>query len=373
MRVIVVGAGVVGLLTAVECVTAGQEVTLLDAAGPRHPHAASQDTHRVVRASHPGNRRLTLAAGRALAAWRALGERLHTLFVTEVGALAALPALALAAAVDDLAATGEPVTALHPGALAAACPLPAFPAATAAVLEPRAGVVLAERALDTVLAWLRAQPGVVVKTGQRAVSVAAGTVRLADGTELSGDAVLVAAGPWSRDLLPEALRARLVLNRQTTLYCRPSGWAGLPVIPSFGTAAGAWLVPPVAGTALRCSANGACREVPEIDGFTAPARWRDYLIGEFAALLPGFGDDDVVDAQDAYYLSDPVTNEPLLVGENAGRGAVWQLAACGGMSFKFAPLIAAAMAARAAGATAPPTGLAGVDEPLLATAEGSDR
>jgi sarcosine oxidase len=359
MRVIIVGAGVVGLLTAVECVAAGHSVTLVDADDPRHRYAASNDAHRVVRALHVGDRRLTMAAGRAVEGWRALRERLHTTLLTEVGALTVLPETSVQTAIDDLTAAGEPAVALSPAECAARYPNVAFPAGTAAVLEPRAGVVLAERALDTVLAWLR--PKATVRLGQRVVSVAAGTVRTADGTELTGDTVLVAAGPWSRELLPEAVADRLVLYRQTTLYCRRLAGPSLPVIPSFGTAIGAWLVPPVEDTPLRLSAHHACREVPAIDGFAAPRRRRDELIAEFAKLLPGFGAESVLAARDAYYLSDPVGNGPLSVGD----AGVWQLAACGGMSFKFAPSIAAALVARAGGDAPEPTGLTGVDEPLL--------
>jgi glycine/D-amino acid oxidase-like deaminating enzyme len=346
-------------------------VALVDQADAPHPHAASSDRHRVVRALHCGNGVLTTAATCARQRWEGLENRLGMRLLRQVGALTAMPPQDVPTSLDLLAKAGATAQPLGPEQLATRYPHLKFPGGNAAVLETRAGVVLADRALAALVAWLRRQPDIQLRLGQRVVAVdPAGAVRLADGTALHGDHVVVAAGPWSRDLLPASLAASLTLYRQSTLYCRPwpsaKAWAGTPAIPALGSAEGAWLVPPVAGTPLRLSAASACRAVAEMDGHDTPPQWKDHLVDHFSGLLVGFDSGVVVGTRDCYYLADTVTNGPALVALN--DGVVWHYAACGGLSFKFAPLIARALAQHASGTSPDPTGLDAVDHPQYASA-----
>jgi hypothetical protein len=61
-----------------------------------------------------------------------------------------------------------------------------------------------------------------------------------------------------------------------------------------------------------------------------------------------------VQARDAYYLAPASTQAPTLV--TMGPSAL-SFAACGGSSFKFAPLIARSLVGRLSGVEAAPTGL----------------
>jgi sarcosine oxidase len=123
----------------------------------------------------------------------------------------------------------------------------------------------------------------------------------------------------------------------------------------------------VAGAPARLSAASACRAVPEMAGRAAPQQWRDHLAGRFAALLADFDPAAVTGAADGYYLTDGASGGPLLAGQGP-KGPVWAYAACGGMSFKFAPLIARVLADRAVGRPPRPTGLDPVDHPRPLTA-----
>jgi sarcosine oxidase len=166
------------------------------------------------------------------------------------------------------------------------------------------------------------------------------------------DAVLLAIGPWSRDLLPAELAGQLVLHRQSVLYCQApapdaAAWAAMPAVLSLGAVGGAWLVPPAAGTPLKLSAASACREVTHIDDNTTPPRWRDHLVEAFTEVIPGFGAGWVTGARDCYYLARG-TAPPVMLAALADR--VVSYAACGGSSFKFAPLIARSIAVRLTGA-----------------------
>jgi sarcosine oxidase len=361
VRIVMVGGGVIALLTAVECVSAGHEVTVVDQGSIPHPAAASFDRHRVVRALHLDDPAATAAAVRAAEQWIGLQDRFATAFYERTGALTVLPDGDLLRAQAMLAGAGSPARVLGPRALAAALPHLRFPDGASAVVESGAGIVLADRALTACADWLRAHPLAVLLPDRRAVAVQDTAVRLADGGLLRGDAVLLAAGAWSRPLLPAALAASLVLHRQSMLHCRvpdadAAAWASMPTVPSLGTGGGAWLVVPVAGTPLKLSASSACRVVPSLDGHATPARWRQYLLGLHTRAIPGLTDDWILEARDSYYLTHAPTGGPLRV---ALSDTVLAYAACGGSSFKFAPLIAKSLTASLTGA-AHPTTLRGV-------------
>jgi glycine/D-amino acid oxidase-like deaminating enzyme len=372
VRVIVVGAGIIGQLTAMECVRLGVQVDLVDQGGVPDAAATSNDTQRVVRALHRADAPLTFAAARLHGAWGAVERRLGEHFYRRMGVLTVGTAAEVAASLDIVVEAGIAAQALSADELAAGYPRLRFAAGLEAVYEASAGVVLADRALTALAAWLRDQPSVTLHPGRRVVGLEdKGTVRFADGADLVGDSVVVAAGPWSRELLPASLAADLTLYRQTMLSYEPiphrKSWACAPPMLGLGEPRDAWLIPPVADTLVRLSAASASRPVAEMTDRVAPAEYREHLMDRFSTLLTGFDPDAVVEAKDGYYLSSSSTEGPLLA--SVGDGSVWAYAACGGMSFKFAPVIARALADRAAGRTVRPTGLPWVDEPKQAIQE----
>jgi glycine/D-amino acid oxidase-like deaminating enzyme len=253
-----------------------------------------------------------------------------------------------------------PARVLTAAELSARYPQITFGPGQAAVFEPAAGAVLARQALLALARWLREQPAVQLHPHREVVAIdATGAVLLADGTALTGDRVVVAAGPWSRRLVPSDLATGLAMQRQTMLSYA-AAWSSMPAVLGLGESGDAWLMPPVGGTPARLSAASACRTVPEMTDRVAPQEWRDYLVDRFAALLADFDPASVMGAADGYYLIDAASGGPLLAG---GEGPVWAYAACGGMSFKFAPLIARALADRAAGRPPRHIGLDPVDHP----------
>jgi sarcosine oxidase len=366
MRIVVVGGGVIGLLTAMECVRAGARVDLVDQAGLPSPSATSNDLHRVVRALHRGDPALTMAAADAHQGWLEVERRLGGRFYHRVGVLTAMAAQDVETNVAMVTVAGLPAQALTAAELSARYPQIRFWPGRAAVFEPAAGAVLAGQALVGLARWLRGQPAVRLHPHRPVVAIdGAGAVLLADGTALAGDRVVVAAGPWSRDLLPAALARDLTLQRQSMLSYAPTAsrrpWAGTPAVLGLGESGDAWLMPPVAGTPARLSAASACRAVPEMTGRVTPGPWRDHLIDRFALLLTDFDPAAVIGAADGYYLCDTASGGPLLA--DLGGGVIWSYAACGGMSFKFAPLIARALADRAVGRPPRRTGLDSIDRP----------
>ena len=365
MRIAVVGAGVVGLLTAVECVRAGALVDLVDRAGIPNPEAASYDVHRVVRTLHRGDPALTRAAARVPADWAQIERRLGGDFLHRTGVLTAMSAWAAQAELDLLAELGTEARYVSGGQIAAQYPQVRLPAGMPAVFEPGAFTVRAGRALRTIADWLGAQPAVRLYPDSPVTEVDDdGRVHLTGRRVLTADATVIAAGPWSRDLLPTGLGARLTLKRQTMLSYLPrthrAAWDRSPAILGLGAAQDGWLIPPVAGTPVRLSAASACRTAGRMTGGQTPDAWREHLAGRFREHLADFDEALVTGATEGYYLTDPDGRGPLLAGLG---GPVVAYAACGGMSFKFAPPVARALADHALGRPPRPTGLDGVDRP----------
>jgi sarcosine oxidase len=365
----IAGGGVIGLMTAVACVSGGHEVIIVDQAGIPFSGAASFDRHRVLRALHTGDPLATAAAVLAHHRWTGLERLLGSSFYEQTGALTVLPAGELPAARALLTQAGSRARTLYPGALASAYPQLRFPPGQGAVFESLAGVLLADRVLAAAAAWLRRQPRAELRPHHRAVGVdtAGPAIELAGGEMLAADALLLALGPWSRGLLPPPLARELVLRRQSMLYCRvpparAAAWSAVPPVRSLGADGGTWLVPPAAGTPLKISATSAGRAAAQAGGHETAPFWREHLVDAAAAVIPGFGQDWVEGARDCYYLERSPDGAPMavLLGDR-----VVSYAACGGGSFKFAPLIAESLAGRLSGAAPAPTGLHWVDGGIM--------
>ncbi len=334
-RVLVVGAGVTGLLTAVECALAGHRVTVLDRGPIPNPAATSYDQHRVVRTLVPGDPDATRRLVAAHRRWRELETVLGGGFYRRVGVVTAWPRERLAAVLAAAAEARLPVETVEPAAL----PHLGFPAGTAGVREAEAGVLLAMRMLRAATRWLTGHPAVTLRPhcAVTAVAPGSGRVELAGGEVLGGDLVLVAAGPWARDLVEQPV----LLHRQTMLYLRPPDrlarwWRSAPAAGGLGADGRAWAMPPGGGTLLKISSDAVCREVATTDCAGEDQRpWARQLAE--ADILPQVDRYTVVAVKACHYATDARTGGAQLARVGP---AVWSRAACGGSGFASAPLVA---------------------------------
>jgi glycine/D-amino acid oxidase-like deaminating enzyme len=354
LRVVVVGGGITGLLAAVRCVLAGHHVVLLERGQIPHPDSTSFDQHRALRALVVGDEAATRRAAELHRRWRELDSLLcdHLSgagLYRRVGVLTALPPDAMASAVATAEAARLRIRIVDP----AGYPHIGFPAGTAAVLEPHAGALLADRVLQAAARWLRHHPLADLRPGQEAVDVRSdsGRVLLADGTAVSGDVVLVTAGPWSAALVD----LPVTLHRQTMVYLRPPadlahGWAATPVVGGIGADGRAWLLPSVAGTLLKVSTDGVRREVNTLSGVDDEAGWTARVLSaDIVSEVDRYG---VVRVKHCHYAT--------AVGGDTGfvriGPAVWARPASGGDGFRTAPkavdTVVGELAGLVAGATA---------------------
>ena len=329
--VVVVGAGVTGMVTAIGCALAGHRVTVLDRGPIPNPASTSSDQHRALRVLRPDDLDGTRQMAEARRRWLELESLLRTRIFRPVGVVTACTPDELDLALDTAGKVGLPAVAVSPDAL----PPVVFPAGTTGVFDPDAGVLLADRFLRAAAEWLAAHPTVALRPGCAVAGVDDHQVALVDGTAVGADVVMVAAGPWNTELvgLP------VVLHRQTMVYLRPppnlvGWWASAPGTGRIGADRRAWLLPPGDGTLLKVSSDAVCREVATTaDVALDPGAAR--LLAE--PLLADAADYAVVAVRDSHYATDPVPGGRVLPQI---RPSVWSRPACGGTGFSTAPLVA---------------------------------
>ncbi|MDT7729242.1 MAG: hypothetical protein QOI21_5818 [Actinomycetota bacterium] len=355
LRVVIVGAGITGLLTAIRCVLDGHRVVLLERGPIPHPGSTSFDQHRALRALVPGDVAGTLRAAALHKCWRELDSLLcehlpGACLYRRVGVLTALPPGELSSAVATAGAARLPIRVVDP----LGYPHIGFPPGSAAVLEPHAGTLLADRVLHASARWLRHHPLAELRPGREVTGVDPVTARvwLADGTTESGDVVLVAVGPWSAALVERPV----TLHRQTMVYLRPPpelahGWAATPTVGGIGADGRAWLLPSVAGTSLKISTDAARREVTTpADADDDGPDWAERVLT--AGIVSEVDRYAVTAVKHCHYATAAGGGTDY---ERVGP-AVWARSASGGDGFRTAPIAAdrvvGALAGIATGAAA---------------------
>ncbi|MGW6929914.1 NAD(P)/FAD-dependent oxidoreductase [Lentzea sp. NPDC054927] len=331
-RVVIVGAGVTGLVTAVECALAGHQVTVLDRNSIPSSVSTSFDQHRALRTLVPDDVDATLGRLAAHRRWLELESLLDTRFYRRVGIVTAWPRAQAAVMAEQAAACGLPVETLEQEKL----PHLVFADDSVGVLEADAGVLLAARVLVAAVRWLIEHPLVSLRPNSRVVAVDTGRVEVEGGGAIRADLVLIAEGPWTAELVDVPVR----LHRQTMVYLRPpeplmQWWENAPGAGRLGDDGRAWLLPPGDGTLLKISSDAVCREVESVGSREPDHDWVDRLLS--ASIVSDVDRYTVVAVKHCHYATDAVTGGALLTEV---APAVWARAACGGSGFGSAPLVA---------------------------------
>ena len=321
MRVAVVGAGVMGLATALELARRGQRVTVHERDTVGNDLASSTDRSKVFRFAYPDPFYADLGR-RALALWRELEGAAGESLLVQCGVLYLGDD---ARRTDDvLAGIGAPHELL--GAAAITRRFPAFHVGpdTEGAWDRSGGFVRADRA---VAALARAARAAGVEIRER------DPVRL---EQLRADAIVLAAGPWSAGLTA-GLPLRTTL--QQTVYATPRDPAKFEPgrFPVFiETRGGFYGFPMHADGAVKLALHALGPAHPPLDrqenasaDFIASCRdfWR--------ANIPGLADATIVRSRRCIYNNTP--DEDFLIGRDASG-----LVLCTGFSghgFKFAPIV----------------------------------
>ena len=254
--VLVIGAGVFGLTAALELQRRGHPVTVADPGPVPHPLAASNDVSRMVRMDYGGDGLYSSLGAEAIEGWHRWNAGWGRELYHEDGFLlmSSVPMAAGSFEQDSyslLTSRGFPLEKLSPGDLAGGYPHWNSEHYIDGYFNPRAGWAEAGE-ITASLAEDAANAGASIVTGFSASGLlqdgrrVTGAVAV-DGTELRAHWVVVAAGVWTPNLLPD-LADRMWPVGQPIFYFKPedidsyrppsfppwgadiprSGWYGFP-------------------------------------------------------------------------------------------------------------------------------------------------
>ena len=236
-QVLIRGAGLFGLSTAIELLRRGHRVTVVEPGPVPSPRAASNDLNKVVRSEYAGDRQYTEMALAAIDGWTRWNDTFGEAVYEQAGVLL-LTGDAAGFEADSARLAGElgrPIETLSAGDVANRFPAWAS-AGLGGYFNPRGGYC---------------RSGLAVECLARRVRQLGGTVGVREPGNV--DLTIITAGVWTGELLPE-LAALLRPTAHPILYLRPrdpaafeppqwpvftfditrTGWYGFPVDAATG-------------------------------------------------------------------------------------------------------------------------------------------
>jgi sarcosine oxidase len=218
--VAVVGLGAMGSHTALELATRGRRVLGIDRHRPPHTLGSTHGRTRIIREAYFEEPLYVPIVQRAYDLWRRLEERSGARLLTVTGGLM-LGASDSEVVVGARASAIEhdlPYEELSARQVRERFPAYAVPDEHEAILEPRAGFLEPEAAVEATLA-LAAAAGAELRFDEPVRELEGNALRTARGTYVA-DRVVVAAGPWLPELVP-GLAALFTAARQPLLWLDP--------------------------------------------------------------------------------------------------------------------------------------------------------
>ena len=365
--VVVIGAGTFGAWTAWHLRRAGRTVALIDAFGAGHSRASSGGESRIIRMGYGDRALYSRWAIESLPQWKDLlaeAGQPALFFRTGVLWLGHDDDPHVDATARTLDRLGIATESLAPADLESRFPALDITGITRGIFEPDSGVLLARRAVSTVVNQA-VRHGVdyrVASVMPPGPSWRGEALDLSDGTRVPAGSFVFASGPWLPKLFPDLLGPLLRTTRQEVFFFgTPAGDHRFapPVLPAWiDFHAGAYGLPDIEGRGAKVglTALGPAFDpdlgdrTPSAEGLAAARRFA-------AARLPGLRDAPLLEARVCQYANTP--SGDLLLDRHPDHHSVWLAGGGSGHGFKLGPAVGAYIASRISG-TGPAEDLVGL-------------
>ena len=362
-HIVVVGAGVFGAWTAVHLLRAGHRVTLVDAWGPAHSRASSGGESRLTRGAYGKDDVYTRMAFDSLKEWKALSAISGLPVFHDCGILFFFPTEEPYVS-DSLAAhkaMGIETRALNRTAMSRKFPMIDFAGIEIGLYEPAFGALMARRAVQMLVDAFDQRGGTYLEAFVRPPSAAGAALKelnLSDGSKLTADRFVFAAGPWLPKLFPDVIGPRILPTRQEVFYFAPPAGdrrflpAAMPGWADFNGGDIFYGFPDLEGRGVKFAHD---QHGVEVDPDTQSRRPTDAALAEIVAFrdrrFPALRGAPLIGAEVCQYENSsngdflidihPALTNVLLVGGGSGHG------------FKHGPEVGRYAAARLFGAVKP--------------------
>jgi len=340
---VVIGAGAFGSWTAYHLRKTGRSVALLDQYGPANSRASSGDESRILRAGYGADEIYTRWAMRSRELWIELFEAAgQPEFFQPTGALwTPTPSdprgPATRAAFEKC---GVEFENLGMSEIAARFPQFCFTSERIGIFEPRAGVLLARKAVNQVVN--SAALDGVEYFRQTAAAPSNGQIETNSGEILNAGLLVYACGPWLPKIFPDLLKNRIRATRQESFYFgtpfgnRDFSAPNMPAWIDFGDDRCPYIVPEVESRGLKIAFD---RHGPEFDPDTGDrlATGLDAARAFVSERLPALAAAPLAESRVCQYEN--TSNGDFLIDRHPDFDNVWIAGGGSGHGFKHGPAV----------------------------------
>jgi sarcosine oxidase len=365
--VAVVGAGVFGAWTAYQLQQTGRRVVLIDAYGPANSRSSSGDQSRIIRMGYGADEIYTRSALRSLQLWQELSDKTGETLFRQTGVLwlAHEDDPYAVRTAETLTRIGIPFEKLTTAEVAQRYPQIGLDRIAWAMLEPDSGVLMARRAVQTVVreairngveylqeAVDMGRTGVPPRNHAQDAHATLDHLTTASGRRISAAYYVFACGPWLPKIFPDLLADRIKPTRQEVFYF------GTPVgdnrfdSPSMPT----WIdfkdeaygLPDLEGSGIKIARD---RHGEPFDPDTGDRVVTEEGLAEvrqcLARRLPVLKDAPLMEARVCQYEN--TSNGDFLIDLHPEFENVWLVGGGSGHGFKHGPVVGEYVAARIEG------------------------